>query len=468
MKYVISDENINIILYFLKLFFINIGSYYIFLRLINKRKFEIKDVIALLITILITSICTIVKQNTNSINCMILSILLLSLVFSIATRKTIGYSTITTVLALTISNILFFSSLLLNGLPNILFNIQSDYISFFFIIVIYFLLIYLTMKIRRLKNGLSFLDKKSQSEFFDVIILNLIAITLFCITILGNYDILVADKMGFCIIIFSIIMFITVKKSFQIYYKQKLLIQELEETKAESANKGNEIQKLEKENLNFGKKSYTLSHKQKLLEYKLNQLAMKTEIADEISIREDLKDISKELYNNSAIVELTKTGIEKIDDMLKYMQFRCIENNIDFNLQIIGNIYHMINNIVTKEELEILIADHVEDAIIAINHTDNINRSILVKLGKIEECYGLYIYDSGIEFEKETLKNLGKKPITTHASEGGTGMGFMNSFDTLRRNKASLVIKELGKPSQENYTKIIMFKFDNKNEFKVI
>ena len=159
---------------------------------------------------------------------MILSILLLSLVFSIATRKTIGYSTITTVLALTISNILFFSSLLLNGLPNILFNIQSDYISFFFIIVIYFLLIYLTMKIRRLKNGLSFLDKKSQSEFFDVIILNLIAITLFCITILGNYDILVADKMGFCIIIFSIIMFITVKKSFQIYYKQKLLIQELE------------------------------------------------------------------------------------------------------------------------------------------------------------------------------------------------------------------------------------------------
>lgn len=93
LKYVISDENINIILYFLKLFFINIGSYYIFLRLINKRKFEIKDVIALLITILITSICTIVKQNTNSINCMILSILLLSLVFSIATRKTIGYST---------------------------------------------------------------------------------------------------------------------------------------------------------------------------------------------------------------------------------------------------------------------------------------------------------------------------------------------------------------------------------------
>ena len=66
------------------------------------------------------------------------------------------------------------------------------------------------------------------------------------------------------------------------------------------------------------------------------------------------------------------------------------------------------------------------------------------------------------------FRSLGKKPITTHASEGGTGMGFMNSFDTLRRNKASLVIKELGKPSKENYTKIIMFKFDNKNEFRVI
>ena len=120
----------------------------------------------------------------------------------------------------------------------------------------------------------------------------------------------------------------------------------------------------------------------------------------------------------------------------------------------------MTNNIINKEELEILLSDHIKDAIIAINHSENINRSILVKLGKIDRTYSLYIYDSGIEFEKETLSNLGKKPITTHAEEGGTGMGFMNTFDTLRKYEASLIINEYNKPSKDNYTKVIIIKFD--------
>jgi len=149
------------------------------------------------------------------------------------------------------------------------------------------------------------------------------------------------------------------------------------------------------------------------------------------------------------------------------MQSECSANKIDFELQLKGNIHYMTNNLITKEDLETLLADHIKNAIIAINHTDNVNRSILVKLGKIDENYGLYIYDSGVEFEKETLENLGKKPSTTHKDEGGTGMGFMNTFDTLRKCKASLTIEEFNKPSKDNYTKVIMIKFDNKNEFKV-
>ena len=68
--------------------------------------------------------------------------------------------------------------------------------------------------------------------------------------------------------------------------------------------------------------------------------------------------------------------------MLDCMQAKCVENDIDFQLQINGNIYHMINNYIPKEDLEILLADHIKDAIIAINHCENINKSILVKLEK--------------------------------------------------------------------------------------
>ena len=180
-----------------------------------------------------------------------------------------------------------------------------------------------------------------------------------------------------------------------------------------------------------------------------------------------LKEIEKEVNKEKTAIELDKTEIPQIDDMLKYMQSECKKNNIDFELQIKGNIHHMINNLISKEDLETLLADHIKNAIIAINHGNNINRSILVRIGKIDECYGLYIYDSGIEFEKETLKNLGKKPSTTHANEGGTGMGFMNTFDTLKKCNASLIIEEYNEPSKDNYTKVIKIKFNNKNEFEI-
>ena len=263
-------------------------------------------------------------------------------------------------------------------------------------------------------------------------------------------------------------MIITIQKSFQLYYKHKLLIKELDETKAELDNAKQDITELEKENLEISKKSHSLAHKQRSLEHKIDTLMLKTETAEEIGVKDELNDISKELYENAANVELTKTDITVIDDMLDCMKADCEKENIDFNLQINGNIHHMVNSLISKEELEILIADHIRDAIIAIKHSENINRSILVRLGKIDEYFGLYIYDTGIEFEKETLENIGKRPYTTHKDEGGTGLGFMNTFETLKRHKASLIIEEIGKPCKDNFTKIIKIRFDEKDEFKVI
>ena len=262
-------------------------------------------------------------------------------------------------------------------------------------------------------------------------------------------------------------MFITIQKSLQIYYKQKLLVQDLNETKKELEEKNKEIEKLEKENLNFSKISHSIAHRQKSLEYKLNQLAMNSEIANEVEIKDRINNITKDFQKETAL-ELSKTGIEEIDDMLKYMQSECIKNKIDFQLQINGNIHKMINNHIEKEALEILLADHIKNAIIAISSGNNINKSILVRLGIIDGNYGLYIYDSGIEFEIKTLLNLGRKPATTHKDTGGTGMGFMNTFDTLRKYKASLEICEYGKPCKDNFTKVLKIKFDKNTEFSII
>ena len=467
MEYVFSTGAVNIVLYYLKKLIVNFGAYYIFGRITNNNIFKVGN-LKTVICIFIISILDVFFSTQGGFTIGVIVSSLILWVFLKGIGENGENNNISpVVIGICISNIVFFLSTAIYAVPSIILGIYNDLIALGIMTIIYYVILYLIMHIKKFNKGLTFLSKKIKGDFFDVLILNLVAIILFFIETVKKSNFDKKPEFFLEVITLSVIMFLTIQKSFQVYYKQKLLIQELNETKEELKNKTEEVQKLEQENLNFSKKSHSLAHKQKSLEYKLNQLILTTEISDEKDLKEQIQKVSKELYSKPRI-ELDKTEITQIDDMLNFMQSECIKNNIDFNLQLSGNIYHIINNIITEEELEILLADHIKDAIIAIKHTDNVNKSILVRIGKIEDCYGLYIYDSGIEFEKETLENLGKKPSTTHKDEGGTGMGFMNTFDTLRKCKGSLIINEIGKPSKENYTKVIMIKFNNKNEFKVV
>ena len=464
---VIKIQDFNIIIYILKLYFISNFTYYTALKSINNnidKKYRIS--IIQIAIVIISVICGLIKCISNSLNSIMCLTILLSLVFSKSSKKDISYSILIIVISLSINYVFLFISSALIFLPNVIFKIENDYINLSMIVIVYGILIYFFTKIRRFKQGFSFLQKKVNNEYFDLLILNISVIILFSIILLSNYNAISTNRIGLGFIFFSIIMFITIQKSLQLYYKQKLIIKELKETKEELEEKKHEIEQLEKENLNFSKTSHSIAHRQKALEYKLNELILKGEAASEIDIKDRINEISKQLQTQTEI-ELSKTDIPEIDDMLKYMQSECIKNKIDFQLQLSGNIHHMINKYVSKEKLEILIADHIKNSIIAINHSNNINKSILVRLGIIDGIYGLYIYDSGIEFEIDTLLKLGKIPSTTHSDSGGTGMGFMNTFDTLKKYKASMIINEYGKPSKDNYTKLIMIRFDNKNQYRI-
>ena len=465
---ILNLDNIEINIYLLRTFFISICTYYIFLRITNQKKYLNLQLLAMgIYFFLISTIVTCIKYNTNSFISTIILIFLITCICSKVTKNSIENSITITIISLSINYILFFISIIVIFLLNIIFFIKNDYLNLLLMIIVHISLLKIILKFKRFKYGILFLQKNSKDDFFNILVLNIGTSLSILFIMFSNRELLLSRSLFFAFIIFSIIMFITIQKSLQLYYKQKLLEQNLTETKEELEKKKEEIKQLEAENLNFSKTSHSLAHKQRSLEYKLEQLKQKYEIAEEIEIENRIKDISKELYNKTPEIELSKTGITEIDDMLKYMQSECIKNKIEFQLQIRGNIHEMVNNYISKEDLSILIADHVKNAIIAINYSENINKSILVRLGKINKIYSLYIYDSGIEFEKETLSNLGKKPSTTHADNGGTGMGFMNTFDTLKKYSASLIINEYNKPSKDNYTKSIIIKFDKNKEFKI-
>ena len=365
---------------------------------------------------------------------------------------------------------IYWLSIAISFIPNAIFKIQNDYIGLLIILVIYTVLINRIFKLKRLKYGISLLNGKLQNSYFSYLFFNLCIMILIFAILLQEISLFYIRNIGEVLTLLVFFVLITIKESIKLYYKQNLLIKDLESTKKELSEKNEELAKLEKENLEFSKTSHSLAHRQKALEYKLNKLINGDKATPQDTTKEELKkeleDISKDIYKKPSDIEIEKTGIDKIDNMLEYMKSECDKNNIEFNLQIIGNIHYMVNHFISENDLEILLADHIKDAIIAIQHSTNKNRSILVKIGKIQKYYGIYIYDSGVEFTDEVLNKLGKEPITTHKDSGGTGMGFMNTFDTLKRYNASLNIIKIDKPSLDNYTKSVEILFDSKNEIQ--
>ena len=458
----------------IKLFYICILTYYLNFKLLNKN-LEItwkKSIIIIIIMLLVSVICKCIKNILGYSYSIISMMLLISIIFKLLANQRFIYSLLVTIISLSINYSIFSISVLASFIPatisTILLNAYNEYIGLILILIIYSVTLRIFCNTKRFKNGFIFLKEEERNDYIDMLILNISIVILFCAIIISNYDKLLTRRTVVSLIIFSIIMFITIQKSLQLYYKQKLQEREVEEIKEELKNKDKEIEELEKENMKLNKKNHSIAHKQKSLEYELEQMILNNQIEDGNHVKDKIESLSKEIQNETVSIELTKIGINEIDSMLKYMQSECEKNKIDFQLQVNGNIHHMVNKHIEKEDLEILIADMIKNAIIAINHSENINKSILVRLGLIDGTYSLYVYDSGIEFEIDTLINFGIKPSTTHAKEGGTGMGLMNTFDTLKKYKASLVIDEYGKPVNDNFTKVIKIVFDNKNTYKIV
>ncbi len=447
-------------------------TYYLSTKIVNEEKNgRLKKIIIWTILFIMTIVYGLIRNLSNFLNSMLILFLSLTIIFAISNKSKIGYSLCIMAISLSISYILYYITIAISYIPGFILRSQgiNNYTNLIILMIIYILVTYTFLKIKRFKNGFIFLQDKIKNDYFDILILN-IGVTILFITILivtAHYELKATKNIAATTTLIMVIMFVTIQKSLKLYYKQKMLIKDLNETKEELENKKKEVEQLEKENLNFSKISHSIAHKQKSLEYKINKLMLNNEISTEIDLKDKLKNITKEL-NEKAVIELSKTNIEEIDDMLSYMQSECIKNKIDFQLQINGNIHHMINKYIHKEKLEILLADLIKNAIIAINYSENTNKSILVRLGIMEGTYSLYVYDSGIEFELDTLENIGKKPSTTHSNNGGTGMGMMNIFDTLKQYNASMIINEYGKPKEDNFTKVIQIMFDKKDEFKII
>lgn len=473
------ENQADIIIYFIKSFVMNIYVYYSFNRISNFKTYYKKwNIIILACNIVITILCTYIEFYINSFLSMIIICLLYGSILGIITKKQIGYSLVATIISYAICSVCLVLSVIITFLPYKIINITNNYFNLISVLIVQFIILYSFFKIKRFKNGFDFLYKRFNNDFADIIMINISIALIFTTCLLGTiFEGIEEIRRNLLItfVVLGFIMVIIIQKMLTMYYKQKLLENTLQEYKKEVEEKENELEKLNDEKFNISKITHEFYNRQKALELLVKQnIYAKNNVTEEniskniLKIIESLTDeYSEEFKKIKSLSKLESTEIPEIDSMFKYMQSECYKNNIEFKLKIIGNIHPLINNIISKNRLETLIGDHLRDAINAIKYSNTENKEILAILGIKDKKYELSIYDTGIEFKIETLLKLGLEPITTYSNKGGSGIGFMTTFETMKQTKASLIINEYPQSKENYYTKSIAIKFDGKNQYKI-
>lgn len=347
-------------------------------------------------------------------------------------------------------------------------------VSLFFVSMIQVSIIMLSMKSKRLKNGMPHLIEHGSSD----IGVNICVCILIAASFLGMNKIDDPAKLlPFSLLIISgLIVFFWWRNSITRKYFQKLKAQEIQ-TLLESINqKDAEIETLKQQNSELSKIIHRDNKIIPALEYAVRQYLLTAEFENDHALRltkgnmllAQIESISKERCGIIASYEsnsrsLPSTGVASVDSLLLYLFQKAKEQQINFNLSLSGSVKYFIENIAAEQDVNTLLADLIENAMIASKFS--VSKNILVHIGIVDSFYSLGIYDNGVPFTPETLSELGRKRTTTRAGEGGSGIGLMTTFDILRKYRASFVIEEYTDNSL--YTKSVSVIYDELGQFRI-
>lgn len=463
----------------IKMFFINICSNYTMIKINNYRNITLlQKCLLLMMDILFAVVYLILRQRLEILIAFIFCYFLYSLAISLTVNTNILHGLVSNIISVSFSLIAMFVSTIINFIiyKLMFFDITIEtIIEYVTIGIIQFLLIYLFFKIKRFKYGFSFLqgketmNKENTSKIGILVSSIIIAISL----VLSRYSRTTSKILIAILILGGILMIYWIKKSITKYYKEKMKERTVEIQQEQIKQQDEKIKNLQTELADVLQINHKYSHRISAMEKAVTKLGTKLQANEEFAeeygdILSSIKKLSKEYKEEVASViketKLPKTNIFSIDNLLEYMKQESEKEKIDFKLNLDFDINEILETKIPQNKLETMLADHIRDAIIAINCSENKDRRIKVVLDKEDNNYQIKFYDTGIEFEIETLSNLGLKRITTHKSAGGSGIGFMTTFETLKQCKASLIIEEY---SDLEYTKAVIIKFDNKNEYRI-
>lgn len=417
-----------------KVCIMNILVYVNYIKLIDyKQNNLIKTIVIICFCLVQELISLLLIQYLPKSLLMLISYLLYGIIIATITKTKYKYSVVLTFISLTITYLLYMISIAITAvsLKLVYRDMPEDSILILLIgMCVEILAINLLFKLKRFKNGIPFLKNEEKVNNIGIIGVIFIGIVLIIYSIIPNTTHTRYIFIGLAIE--AICLFIWIKKKITKYYKQKLKEQTVEDLQNEIKEKDNKISEILEENKAIATINHKYSSRIKALEEFSSKIVSKPEIVEKMktefgedytAFTEQIKKISQE-YSSEMKTKVTKentipkTGIFGIDTLLEHMSTEATKSNISLDVKINASINYMVENIISESALETLLGDHIKDAIIAINCSNNTNRRILVVISIIDKCYEINFYDTGIEFEIDTLIKLGKEQITTHKETG--------------------------------------------------
>lgn len=342
-------------------------------------------------------------------------------------------------------------------------------LSLLVIHVLTFILTFLLFKIKRFRKGFQFFqDEKhlgigltlSGVLFIFFVITNSYQIKAYYIEIIG--------LIGF--IISAIGVYLWIRRSITAHYRDKMKLRSEEYNRQTHDENMQKLEAMRKSNEFLAKIVHRDNHLIGALNTSIDEYFNTGDKEFKDNLLRDIQTLARERADlidkeqrESKI--LPSTGNLLIDGAVNGMYVKAAAHGIDFSLDVAETVDEIIGKYLSQTELQTLLCDHIKDAILAVEAKGEGNGKILVSFSVKDNNYDITVFDSGVDFEADTLSKLGKESVTTHADNGGSGIGFMTTFQTLRKAYASLIITEFEKKTP--FSKSVSFRFDGLSAFVI-
>lgn len=303
---------------------------------------------------------------------------------------------------------------------------------------------------RRLSRGLPFLwdlENSYTGTFTSIAILTAVSFLSLNNDIHFIYFVLI-----FSIVVWGIALLFWWKERITKKYLDQVNARTAQEFEETISAKDSEIAYLREQNNALAKMIHKDNKLIPAMEYSVQKLFRSAESSENISFREEalklLKELEQTFQNRNGLLrdyeltakQLPPTGIVSVDILLTYMLQKSAKQNISFDV-IIPEDIQSITERINREDLRTLLADLLENALIAASESDQ--KKVLLIIGNKDGVYTLDVYDSGPSFSREVLSNFGSRPVTTHKNSGGSGIGLMTISELCTKYHAVFTVEDL-------------------------